>query len=96
MPNLDPIFLPSRLACRFLHENSYIIHPLFPVLDLAAVNRNIAASFDTSRVSPLALKSSAGTVIDIARKISPFGARVCVGRLIESRTTWTRSRVGST
>ena len=49
MPNPDPMFLPSRLAYRFLHEYSHIIHPLFPVHDLAAVDRSIAVSFDTSR-----------------------------------------------
>jgi hypothetical protein len=49
MPNPDPMFLPSRLAYRFLHEFAHVIHPLFPVLDIAAVERSIAASFDASR-----------------------------------------------
>jgi hypothetical protein len=49
MPNPDPMFLPSRLAYRFLHEYSHVIHPLFPVLDLVAIERSIGASFDTSR-----------------------------------------------
>ncbi|KAG7528392.1 hypothetical protein FFLO_06183 [Filobasidium floriforme] len=46
MPNPNPMFLPSRLAYRFLHEYSRVI---FPVLDLVAIERSIGASFDTSR-----------------------------------------------
>ena len=47
------MFLPSGLAYRFLHEYTKVLHALFPVLDLADVNRSIDASFGTPGPTPL-------------------------------------------
>lgn len=52
MPNPDPMFLPARLAHRFLNAYAKVIHPLFPVLDLSEISRSIGASFDGSVSTP--------------------------------------------